>query len=191
MNNKAIEMHMQQILEVIEGTNGTLREGLRETPARVARMYEEIFAGYREDPKEILGKLFKEDIDYTGMVIEGNIPFVSHCEHHMVVFNGFAHIGYVPNQELGVVGLSKLARLVDCFAKRLQVQERLTQQILDAMVTYLKPQGAIVVVEAEHHCMSCRGVKKSGVKTKTSSVYGVFDTDPSARAEFFTLLRGN
>jgi GTP cyclohydrolase I len=162
------------------------REGLLETPKRVAKMYDEIFSGYQMDPKAILSKAFAED-EHHEMVIVKDIPFYSHCEHHMVPFFGHAHIAYIPNGS--VVGLSKLARLVDCYSKRLQIQERLTSQIADMIDAELSPMGVMVVIQAEHMCMSMRGVKKPGSNTVTSAVRGVFkDNANVARAEFLSLI---
>ena len=162
------------------------REGLLETPKRVAKMYDEIFSGYQMDPKALLSKSFAEDAHHE-MVIVKDIPFYSHCEHHMVPFFGHAHIAYIPNGS--VVGLSKLARLVDCYSKRLQIQERLTSQIADMIDSELSPMGVMVVVQAEHLCMSMRGVKKPGSNTITSAVRGVFkDSTNVARAEFLSLI---
>lgn len=157
------------------------REGLEETPKRVARMYDEIFAGYGHDAKELLGKTFSSD-GRQDMVIVGPIQFYSHCEHHMVPFHGEAYIGYIPNGR--VVGISKLARLVDMYAKRVQIQERLTYQIADAIEEHLHPFGVAVMIQAEHMCMSMRGVKKPGTKTTTASIRGIFKLDEKARAEF-------
>lgn len=163
------------------------REGLIETPHRVAKMYDEIFGGYEQDPFLILSKVFKDE-EHKEMVIVKDIEFFSHCEHHMVPFFGVAHIGYIPNGTL--VGISKLARLVECFSKRLQVQERLTSQIADAINTHLQPMGVAVVIEAQHLCMSMRGVKKPSAKTITSAMRGVFlDNANSARSEFLGLIK--
>lgn len=171
------------------------REGLIETPDRVARMYDEIFGGYEEDYKEILSKTFKDDgvLDYddediynNGMIIVKDISFYSHCEHHMVPFIGKVHIGYIPGDK--VVGLSKLARLVNCFAHRLQVQERLTQQIADAIVEVLEAKGVMVVIEAQHLCMVMRGVKNPTALTKTSCVRGLFKNS-EVRNEFLSLIK--
>lgn len=163
------------------------REGLRDTPARVCRAWREMTAGYGEDPSAILGTVFDEP--YDEMVICRGIPFISNCEHHMAVFQGTVDIGYVPGPK-GVVGLSKLARLVDCFARRLQIQERLTKQIADAIQQNLEALGVAVVVRAAHSCMSCRGVKKSGATMTTSSMLGVLRSDAAARTEFLSLCRG-
>lgn len=165
------------------------QEGLLETPRRVARMWhDELTSGYRTD----IEKLFKTfpDEGYSGMVMLTDVPVTSTCEHHMVPFVGYAHIAYFPDGR--VVGLSKLPRLVDAFSRRLQVQERLTQQVHDAIEQYLTPRGAIVVVEAEHLCMTLRGIQKPGTKTMTCSVSGLFrDPAEGAREEFFTMLRAS
>ncbi|GAA3843621.1 MULTISPECIES: GTP cyclohydrolase I FolE [Brevibacterium] len=164
------------------------REGLQETPARVARAYEEIFAGLHHDPAEILSVTF--DISHEEMVLVRDIDLYSMCEHHLVPFHGVAHVGYIPSKNGKVTGLSKLARLVEIYARRPQVQERLTSQIADALVRYLEPQGAIVVVEAEHLCMTMRGVRKPGASTITSAVRGQL-REPASRAEAMSLiLRG-
>ena len=164
------------------------REGLLETPARVARMYEEIFAGLTEDPARHFETTFDEHHD--GMVLVRDIPFYSLCEHHLVPFFGKAHVAYIPGPDGRVCGLSKLARLVDAYAKRPQVQERLTTQVADTLVAELNPQGVIVVIEAEHMCMSMRGVRKPGAKTTTSVMRGVFE-NAATRAEAMSLiLRG-
>jgi len=162
------------------------REGLLETPDRVARMYDEIFGGYEMDPKAILGKTF-EDEKHGELVIVRNIDFYSHCEHHMVPFFGRAHIGYIPNGK--IVGLSKLARLVDCYARRLQIQERMTTQVANTIDEVLNPLGVMVVIEAEHMCMKMRGIKNYCADTVTSAVRGVFKDEPEARHEFLTLIR--
>jgi GTP cyclohydrolase I len=153
----------------------------------VASLYEEIFAGYRQDPKEILAVKFNDE-EHDELVLVKDIPFYSHCEHHMVTFFGKAHVAYIPNG--GVVGISKLARLVDCYAKRLQIQERLTAQVADAIEGVLLPKGVGVIVEAEHLCMTMRGVQKAGAKTITSAMRGVFrDNDNNARAELMSLIK--
>ncbi|MDN5717058.1 MAG: GTP cyclohydrolase I FolE [Janibacter sp.] len=163
------------------------RDGLVETPARVARSYAEVFAGLRADPAELLSTTF--DIDHDELVIVRDIELYSTCEHHLVPFHGVAHVGYTPGPSGKVTGLSKLARLVDMFAKRPQVQERLTSQIADALVEHLDVAGVIVVVEAEHLCMSMRGVRKPGAKTITSAVRGQL-RDSTTRAEAMALLAG-
>lgn len=163
------------------------REGLRETPGRVARAYAETFAGLHQDPAEVLATTF--DIDHDELVIVRDISLYSTCEHHLVPFHGVAHVGYVPGRSGQVTGLSKLARLVDVYARRPQVQERLTSQIADALVEHLDVMGVIVVVEAEHLCMSMRGVRKPGARTLTSAVRGQL-RDPATRAEAMALLTG-
>jgi GTP cyclohydrolase I len=164
------------------------RPGLRDTPARVARAYAETFAGLHQDPLGVLSTSFEEDHDE--MVLVRDIPLYSTCEHHLVPFHGMAHVGYVPGDDGRVTGLSKLARLVDVYARRPQVQERMTRQIADALMEGLKPQGAIVVIEAEHLCMAMRGIRKPGSRTVTSAVRGVFREDPATRAEAMSLIRG-
>lgn len=164
------------------------REGLVDTPERVARAYEEIFAGLHQDPSEVLTKTFNED--HRELVLVRDIPVYSTCEHHLVPFYGKAHIGYIPGKLGKVTGLSKLARLVDLYAKRPQVQERLTKQVADAMVKRLQPQAVIVVIECEHLCMAMRGIRKPGATTTTSAVRGGFQTNPASRAEVLSLIRG-
>jgi GTP cyclohydrolase I len=163
------------------------RDGLRDTPARVARAYEEIFAGLRQDPAEVLSASF--DIGHEEMVLVKDIEVYSTCEHHLVPFHGVAHVGYIPGPGGQVTGLSKLARLVDVYARRPQVQERLTGQIADALVEVLQPRGVLVVVECEHLCMSMRGVRKPGSHTVTSAVRGQM-RDPATRAEAMSLVIG-
>ena len=163
------------------------REGLQDTPARVARAYAEMFAGLHYTADEVLTTTF--DIGHAEMVLVRDIEMYSTCEHHLVPFHGVAHIGYIPNENGRVTGLSKLARLVDVYARRPQVQERLTTQIADALVRILQPRGAIVVIEAEHLCMSMRGVRKPGSKTVTSAVRGIF-LQPASRAEAMSLITG-
>ncbi|MDP4690924.1 MAG: GTP cyclohydrolase I FolE [Candidatus Nanopelagicales bacterium] len=163
------------------------REGLRDTPARVARAYTEIFAGLRMTADDVLTTTF--DIGHEELVIVRDIEVFSTCEHHLVPFHGIAHVGYIPGEGGRVTGLSKLARLVDVYAKRPQVQERLTSQIADALMRILKPQGALVVVQCEHLCMSMRGVRKPGARTVTSAVRGTM-TNAATRAEAMALLRG-
>jgi GTP cyclohydrolase I len=164
------------------------REGLLDTPRRVAESYLELFKGYREDPDALMSRVFEEVEGYGDMVLVRDIPFASHCEHHMVPFVGRAHIGYYPNR--GVVGLSKLARLVDVFARRLQTQETMTVQIVQSIQDALDPRGVAVVVEAEHLCMSMRGIRKQGTSTTTSHFTGVFRDDPNEQIRFLTMLRG-
>jgi len=183
MNQKKIETAVKMILEAI-GENPE-KKGLKETPKRVAKMYKEIFAGLKEKPEKTLGKIFHED--YDELVLVKNIPLYSMCEHHLLPFYGKAHIAYLPDGKR-VVGISKIARLVDIFAKRPQVQERLTNQIADTLMDVLKPQGAMVVIEAEHMCMIMRGVKKPGTKIVTSSMRGVFLKDIRTRTEALDLI---
>ncbi|MBD7980378.1 MULTISPECIES: GTP cyclohydrolase I FolE [Oerskovia] len=163
------------------------REGLRETPSRVARAYREIFAGLRQEPSDVLTTMF--DLGHEEMVLVKDIEVYSTCEHHLVPFHGVAHVGYIPNADGRITGLSKLARLVDVFARRPQVQERLTSQIADALVENLAPRGVIVVVECEHLCMSMRGVRKPGSRTVTSAVRGQM-RDGATRAEAMSLILG-
>ena len=157
------------------------REGLHDTPARVARAYAELTAGLRQTPEEVLTTTF--DLGHDEMVLVRDIELWSMCEHHLVPFTGVAHVGYIPAASGKITGLSKLARLVDVYAKRPQVQERLTRQIADALETSLDPRGVMVVIEAEHFCMSMRGVKKAGTTTVTSSVRGLFRTSVATRQE--------
>ena len=164
------------------------REGLRETPARVARAYEEIFAGLYEEPDAVLEKTFDEH--HQELILVKDIPIFSTCEHHLVPFHGVAHIGYIPSPSGRVTGLSKIARVADLYARRPQVQERLTAQIADALVRKLEPRGVIVVIEAEHLCMGMRGIRKPGSSTVTSAVRGMFQSSPSSRAEAMSLIRG-
>jgi GTP cyclohydrolase I len=163
------------------------REGLLETPGRVTRAFGEFFAGYTQDPRAILSKTFKEVGGYDDIVLVKDIPFSSHCEHHMVPFIGKAHIAYLPHD--GVVGLSKLARLVDVFALRLQTQENLTAQIIDAINENLGPRGAAVMLEAEHMCMSMRGVRAHGASTITHRFTGVFAEDRVEQDRFFAMIK--
>ncbi|MGB8403462.1 MAG: GTP cyclohydrolase I FolE [Mycobacterium sp.] len=162
------------------------RDGLLETPARVARAFKEIFGGLYTDPDAVLDTTFDEGHDE--LVLVKQIPMYSTCEHHLVSFHGVAHVGYIPGHDGRVTGLSKIARLVDLYAKRPQVQERLTAQIADALMRKLNPRGAIVVIEAEHLCMAMRGVRKPGAITTTSAVRGQFKTDKASRAEALELI---
>lgn len=164
------------------------REGLRDTPKRVVAAYDELFAGYRQDAGVVLSRIFEEIEGYDDMVVVRDIPFVSHCEHHIAPFVGRAHIGYYPGE--GVVGLSKLARVVEVFARRLQTQESMTAQITQAIDQALKPRGVAVWVEAEHMCMSMRGVRKQGATTVTTQFTGVFRDDPAEQARFLAIARG-
>ena len=162
------------------------REGLQDTPNRVARAYREFFSGYEEDPGEVLSASFEEAADYDDRVLVRNIRFESHCEHHLVPIIGVAHIAYLPDQR--VVGLSKLARVVDLYAKRLQIQERLTSQIADSIFAALQPRGLAVVIEAQHMCMTTRGVHKPGSTTLTQRMLGLYRTDSQARSEVLAAI---
>jgi len=164
------------------------RSGLVRTPERVARAYAEMFAGLFVDPDEVLQTTFDENHDE--LVLVKDIPLYSICEHHLVPWHGKAAVGYIPGEDGRITGLSKLARLVDLYAKRPQVQERLTSQVADAVMRRLEPQGVIVVVEAEHLCMAMRGVRKPGSTTTTSAVRGIFQSDPRSRAEALSLILG-
>ncbi|MFS8581775.1 MAG: GTP cyclohydrolase I FolE [Limnochordales bacterium] len=184
IDKEAIEGAVRTILKAI-GEDPD-REGLVDTPARIARMYEEIFAGMHDDVAKHLEVRFEADHDE--MVLVRDISFYSLCEHHMVPFFGKAHVAYIP-KDGRVTGLSKLARVVQAFARRLQLQERMTSQIADTLMEHLKPMGVAVVVEAEHLCMSMRGVRQPGHLTVTSAVRGIFRTDERTRAEAFALIR--
>ena len=162
------------------------REGLIDTPSRVVRSYEEFFVGYSVDPREILARTFSEVDGYDEMIVLKDIRFESYCEHHMVPIIGRAHVAYLPEHR--VVGISKLARLVDAFAKRLQIQEKMTVQIADTLNEVLQPKGVGVILEASHQCMSTRGVHKAGVAMVTSRMLGTFRTDPSTRREFLSIV---
>ncbi|MCU4160726.1 GTP cyclohydrolase I FolE [Acidiphilium sp. AL] len=162
------------------------REGLQDTPARVARAYEEFFRGYAEDPEDILTRTFEEIEGYDEMIVLRDIRLESHCEHHMVPIVGVAHVGYLPDKR--VVGISKLARVVDAYAKRLQIQEKLTAQIANTINDVLQPRGVAVVIEAGHECMSTRGVHKTGVAMVTSRMLGAFRDNPSTRREFLAMI---
>lgn len=161
------------------------REGLLDTPDRVARMFTEIYAGYDMDPAAILSRTFQED--HQELVLVKDIPFFSHCEHHMATFYGKVHVAYIPQGR--VVGISKIARLVECYARRMQIQERMTSQIADDLATHLNAYGVMVIVEAEHMCMTMRGVNKPGAKTTTSAVRGFFKEDDKARNEVLQLIK--
>ena len=184
-DSASAEAAVRQLLVAI-GENPD-RDGLRDTPARVARAYAEMFGGLRQTAEEVLTTTF--DAGHDEMVIVKDIELYSTCEHHLVPFHGVAHIGYIPNSNGRITGLSKLARLVDVFAKRPQVQERLTTQVADSLVRILEPRGAIVVMECEHLCMSMRGVRKPGSRTITSAVRGSL-RDPASRAEAMSLIMG-
>jgi GTP cyclohydrolase I len=180
-----VEEGVRLILEGIGEDAG--REGLKDTPRRVAEMYREVFAGLHQDPDAVVDAVF--DVGHDEMIMVRDISFAAFCEHHLVPFTGKAHVAYVPNVDGRITGLSKLARLVDTLAKRPQVQEKLTTQIADVLERTLRPRGVFVVLEAEHLCMSMRGVKKPGSVTVTSAVRGVFKTDARTRAEALGLIR--
>ena len=163
------------------------REGLLDTPKRVVSAFEELYSGYRESPVDVLDRTFAEMGTYDDLVLVRNISFNSHCEHHMMPFYGRAHVAYVPVER--VVGLSKLARLIDLYARRLQTQEHLTSQVVTAIDEVLKPRGVAVMVEAEHTCMSLRGVEKQGASTVTTQFTGLFRDDPSQQVRFISLVR--
>jgi len=176
------------VLEILAAIGEDVsREGLRETPTRVARMYEELLAGMHEEPAMHVHRVFTED--YNEIVLLRDIPFFSICEHHLMPFIGSAHVAYLPAGK--VLGVSKLARIVECFAKRLQVQERLTMQIADFLMESIKPQGVAVVLEASHSCMTIRGIKKPGSVMVTSALRGIFIRDPRSRSEVMTLMHNN
>ena len=182
----SLEAHVRAILEAL-GEDPD-REGLENTPARVAKAWTFLTGGYREDPDKIInGALFTED--YQEMIVEKDIDFYSLCEHHMLPFHGKAHVGYIPRKK--IVGVSKLARLVDAYARRLQVQERLTNQIAHTIMDRINPLGAAVVMEAEHMCMRMRGVQKQNSTIVTSALLGAFRTQDKTRAEFMNLIRGH
>lgn len=164
------------------------REGLQDTPKRVVKAYEELFGGYNQSAEEILGTIFEEVSGYNDPVLVKDIPFFSHCEHHMVPIVGKAHIAYLPDNR--VVGLSKIPRVVDMFARRLQTQESITAQVANALYTHLKPRGVAVLIEAEHMCMAMRGVKKQGSATITATYRGSYENDAKAQANFLMMLRG-
>ena len=182
-DEKRAEAAIRELLEAV-GEDPD-REGLRETPARVARAYREIFAGLWQEPEDVLTTTF--DLGHDEMVLVKDIEVMSSCEHHLVPFVGVAHVGYIPASSGKITGLSKLARLVDVYARRPQVQERLTTQIADALMRILEPRGVIVVIECEHMCMTMRGVRKPGAKTITSAVRGQL-RDPATRAEAMSLI---
>ncbi len=177
----------QGVRLLLEGIGEDLeREGLQKTPDRVAKMYEEIFSGMETEPLSVITTMFAEEHDE--LIIVKDIPLYSVCEHHLVPFLGRAHVAYIPGEQGQITGISKLARVVDVLAKRLQVQERLTTDVADTLVTALKPRGVLVIVEAEHLCMSMRGVKKPGTVTVTSAVRGTFHTNAASRAEAMSLI---
>ncbi|WEJ11325.1 GTP cyclohydrolase I FolE [Sinorhizobium prairiense] len=164
------------------------REGLKDTPSRVAKAYREIFGGYDLVAEDVLGRTFEEVSGYDDIVLEKDIPFYSHCEHHMVPIIGKAHIAYLPNGR--VLGLSKIARVVDIYARRLQTQEAMTAQIAKAIDETLMPRGVAVMIEAEHLCMAMRGIKKQGATTLTTTFTGAFKSEPAEQVRFMTMLRG-
>ena len=183
IDKEKIETAVRMLLEGM-GENPD-REGLRETPKRVARMYEEIYGGMTEEARSHLSRTFS--VEHNEMVVEKDIVFYSTCEHHLMPFYGKAHVAYIPDGK--VVGLSKLARTVEVYARRLQIQEQMTGQIADAVMEYLKPQGVMVLVEAEHMCMTMRGVKKPGSRTVTSAARGVFAKQTALQERLFRMLK--
>ena len=186
MNTEKIKEGVKLILEGVG--EDPEREGIKKTPERVAKMFEEIFSGTEVDPTKLFETTFDEH--HTEMVIVKDIPFYSMCEHHLMPFFGTAHVAYIPAKDGRICGISKLARLVDVYAKRPQVQERLTTQVADTLNSQLKPMGVMVVMEAEHLCMSMRGIKKPGSKTVTSAVRGVFEASDKTRSEALRLIQG-
>ena len=183
VDTERIEKAVREILLAVD--EDTNREGLKGTPERVARMYAELLGGMRKNPKEHLRSVFTEN--YDEIVLLRNVPFYSICEHHLMPFIGSAHVAYLPSGT--VLGVSKLARIVDCFARRLQTQERLTYQIADFIMDSLKPQGVTVVLEASHSCMTIRGIRKPGSVMVTSALRGIFKRDPKSRSEVLSLMR--
>ncbi len=186
MDKERVQAAVRELLLAVGEDPG--REGLKETPQRVANMYAEIFSGLEQDPKQFL-KIFDEPQQHEELVIVRDIPLYSVCEHHLLPFIGKAHIAYIPKGGK-IIGLSKFARIVDCFAKRPQVQERLTAQIADFLYENLQPYGVAVVIEAEHLCMTMRGARAAGAKTQTSALRGAMRTDAKSRAEVMALLNG-
>lgn len=164
------------------------REGLRDTPRRVVKSYAELYGGYEQDPEDVLGRTFEEVAGYDNIVFVKDIPFFSHCEHHMVPIIGKAHVAYLPDGR--VLGLSKIARTIDIFARRLQTQETMTAQIANAIDEILQPKGVAVLIEADHMCMAMRGVQKIGSSTMTTTFTGTFKHDPREQAKFMSMLRG-
>ena len=191
MNNKPTREEAEEAVRTLISWAGDdpAREGLIETPKRVVKSYEEFYEGYGQDPEEILSKVFSEIEGYDEIVLVKDIPLQSQCEHHMVPIIGKAHVAYLPDQR--VVGLSKLARVVDMYGKRLQTQETMTAQIADTIDRVLQPKGVAVVIDAEHQCMSSRGVNKHGSSTITSRMLGVFRDNQKSRMEFLNLISGN
>lgn len=186
--SKVTREEAEKAIETLLGWIGEdpSREGLRKTPKRVATAYEDWFKGYQDDPEDFLNKTFSEVDGYDEMVVLKDIRYESHCEHHMAPIIGRVHVGYLPNRK--VIGISKLARVVEAYAKRLQVQERMTAQIANCIQNTLKPKGVGVIVEGTHQCMTTRGVRKSGVSMITSQLLGDFRTDPSTRMEFLNII---
>lgn len=186
--SKVTREEAEKAIETLLGWIGEdpSREGLRKTPKRVAAAYEDWFKGYQDDPEDFLNKTFSEVDGYDEMVVLKDIKYESHCEHHMAPIIGRVHIGYLPNRK--VIGISKLARVVEAYSKRLQVQERMTAQIANCIQNTLKPKGVGVIVEGTHQCMTTRGVRKSGVSMITSQLLGDFRTDPSTRMEFLNII---
>ncbi|MBA3065894.1 GTP cyclohydrolase I FolE [bacterium] len=186
MNKKKLRDAVKLILEAA-GEDAS-REGLKKTPERVAEMYEELLGGYSvKSPEKILSAVYKNE-KYSEIILVKDIPFYSLCEHHILPFFGIAHVAYIP-KDRALLGLSKIPRLVDAFARRLQIQERLTQQIADTINSSLKPLGVMVIIEAEHLCMTMRGVKKPGTRMTTSALRGIFMKDAKVRAEAMTLIK--
>jgi GTP cyclohydrolase I len=185
VDTERIKKAVKEILLAVGENVG--REGLKGTPVRVANMYAELLAGMHEDPKQHLRSVFIED--YDEIVLLRNIPFYSICEHHLMPFIGSAHVAYLPSGD--ILGVSKLARIVDCFAHRLQTQERLTGQIADFIMDNLKPRGTAVVLEASHSCMTIRGIKKPGSVMVTSAIRGIFKRDPKSRSEIMSLMHNS
>jgi len=186
LDEAKIKRAVTDIIEAIGEDPG--REGLRKTPARVAEMYAELFAGLKKDPKDDLDVGF--ELGHREMVVLKDIPFYSMCEHHLLPFYGVAHVGYIPNIEGRIIGISKLARVVETIARRPQVQERMTTEIADAIDEGIKPAGVAVVIHAQHLCMIMRGIEKPGSNVITSALRGAFRTRPASRAEFFSLVQG-
>lgn len=187
--NRPSEAEAQEAVKTLIRWAGDdpMREGLRDTPKRVVDAYKEFYAGYDIDPEEVLARTFEEVQNYDEVVLLKNMRFESHCEHHMVPIIGKAHIAYIPNKK--VVGISKLARLLDVFAKRLQTQELMTQQIAETIDRVLKPRGVAVIIDAYHECMTTRGVHKSETSTVTSTMIGIFKADSAKRAELMSLIQ--
>ena len=186
-----IEESIKKILLEIEedealDENGDLREGLRNTPKRVVESWKELYSGYKKDPKKTLDATFNGE-GYDGIVLLKDIEFYSTCEHHMLSFTGKAHVAYIPTDR--IVGISKLARIVEIYARRLQNQERITTQVANALEKYLKPMGAAIIIEAKHECMGCRGIKKSNATMTTSAMRGVFFDKAEARSELMDLIK--